>query len=84
MPKPRLLIIEDEQKIAELVNRIATEDGFVVRATCDFAEIPGLFDEFEPEAVILDIIMPGMDGFEILDFLHKRNSSCRIVVKLSP
>jgi two-component system OmpR family response regulator len=80
MSEPRLLIIEDDKKIVELVSRTAQEDGFTVRASCDFAEIPSVFDEFKPDAIILDIIMPGMDGFEILDFLHKRNSSTRIVV----
>jgi len=80
MPKYRLLVIEDDEHIADLVCRVAEGAEFETRVTCDFTEIPTLYDEFQPHIIVLDIIMPDMDGFEVLNFLHKRNSSTRVVI----
>jgi len=80
MPKHRLLVIEDDEHIVDLVSRVAEEADFEVRSSCDFTEIPYLYDKFMPHVIVLDIIMPDMDGFEVLNFLHKRNSSTRVVI----
>ena len=80
MSQYRLLVIEDDQNIADLVCRVATEVDFDVCVTSNFTEIPVLYDEFKPHVIVLDMVMPDMDGFEVLNFLHKRNSSSRIVI----
>ncbi len=80
MSQERLLIIEDDELIADLVCRVAIEEGFDVCSTCDFMQIQYLYDSFRPEVIILDIFMPGMDGFEVLKFLHQRCSSAHIVI----
>jgi DNA-binding response OmpR family regulator len=80
MSESRLLVIEDNEGIAALVSRIALEIGFDVRATHNFADTPTLYDEFVPDIIVLDIVMPEIDGMEILKLLHKRNSSSRIVI----
>jgi two-component system OmpR family response regulator len=76
----RLLIIEDDKDIVSLVSRVAEEVGFVVCATCDFPDILSSYDIFSPHVIVLDILMPGMDGFEVLNLLYKYNSSARIVI----
>jgi DNA-binding response OmpR family regulator len=80
MSKCRLLVIEDEKDISDLVCHVATEADFDVRATCNVAEIASLYDEFVPHIVVLDIFMPDMDGMEVLGLLHKRNSSSRVII----
>jgi two-component system OmpR family response regulator len=80
MRKCRLLVIEDDKSIADLICRVATEAGYDVQSTCDYTKIASLYDEFLPQIIVLDIIMPNMDGFEVLKFLHMRNSSSRIVI----
>jgi two-component system OmpR family response regulator len=80
MSKHRVLVIEDNPHIADLVCHVATDANFDVRATSDFMEITSLYDEFAPHIIVLDVVMPDMDGFEVLNFLHKRNSSSRIII----
>ena len=80
MYKPHLLVIEDDKKIADLVCQVAKEAGFAARMTGKFTEIPSLYDSFLPEVIVLDILMPGMGGFEVLSFLAKRNSPSRVII----
>lgn len=80
MPKHRILIVEDEKDIADLVYRVSIESDFEVYTTQDCLEIYDLYDRCKPHIVVLDILMPNMDGFEVLNFLHKRNSKSRVVI----
>jgi two-component system OmpR family response regulator len=74
MADPRLLVVEDNPDIAKLVCHIDA------RAVEEGSEIPAVYDEFKPEVIVLDILMPDMDGFEILQFLHARESTTQVII----
>lgn len=80
MPDFRLLVIEDESDIAKLVCRVAEELQFDTRIACEANEILPLLDTFRPHVIVLDILMPEMDGFEVLNLLHQRHSDSRVMV----
>ena len=80
MPQVRLLSIEDDKKISHLIGRVATEMGFSVCVANEPEDIIPLYKSFRPHIVILDILMPGKDGFEVLRFLGKRKSKAHIVI----
>jgi len=72
MPK-RILIIEDEKALAALLSDYLAADGFIVEARADGpsglqAALSGGFD-----LVLLDIMLPGMDGFEVCRTLRAQN-----------
>jgi DNA-binding response OmpR family regulator len=80
MSKHRLLVIEDDKDIADLVCLVASEADFDARAIHHFIEILSVYENFTPHVIVLDILMPGMDGFEVLNFLHQRGSGSRVII----
>lgn len=69
MKQPRLLLIDDEPALAEFVANAARETGFEPIVTSNDAVFRERFREERPDAVALDLGMPGMDGVELLRFL---------------
>jgi two-component system copper resistance phosphate regulon response regulator CusR len=67
----RLLVIEDEKKTADYLHKGLSESGFVVEVSRD--GVDGLYRaQSEPfDAVILDIMLPGKDGWEVLSELRQ-------------
>ncbi len=59
------VIVDDERALADLVAGYLTRDGFDVRVVTDGAKAVGLIRKFEPDVVILDLGLPGMDGVEV-------------------
>lgn len=69
----RILIVDDEEANVELLRRILEPKGFEnLRCLSDAEEALETFDDYEPDLILLDLLMPGMDGFEFLDALQDR------------
>lgn len=62
----RVLVVDDEPNIVELLTVSLKFQGFDVRTASSGTEALRIAREFNPEAYILDVMMPGMDGFELL------------------
>ncbi len=66
----RILAVDDEESNLLLVRRILEREGYTrVDVTTDPSRVPGMFVELQPDLVLLDLHMPGMDGFELMDRL---------------
>jgi CheY-like chemotaxis protein len=63
----KVLIIEDEQNLLRLLHQTFTDAGFVVETAGDGHEGIRKTRAFVPEIILLDIILPKMDGLEFLD-----------------
>ncbi len=62
----RVLVVDDEPNIVELLTVSLKFQGFDVRTASSGTEALRVAREFDPDAYILDVMMPGMDGFELL------------------
>ncbi|GAB3694070.1 response regulator transcription factor [Corynebacterium nasicanis] len=62
----KVLVVDDEPNIVELLNVSLKFQGFDVRTAASGVEALRIAREFNPDAYILDVMMPGMDGFELL------------------
>ena len=71
MARPRVLVIDDEQTLVEIVQESLTEEGFEVHGACDGESGMRLFYEVQPDLVVLDIVMPDCDGWEICRRLRR-------------
>ena len=67
----RVLLIEDEPKLAEYLRKGLTENGFVVDVAHDGIDGRHLALEGEYDLVVLDVMLPGVDGFSVLAALRK-------------
>lgn len=63
---PRVLVVDDEQSIAELLSMALRDEGWEVRTAGSGAEALEAAREFCPDAVILDVMLPDIDGLEVL------------------
>ena len=67
----RILVVEDQQEIRELIAKYLVKEGYeVVLAKQGFAALE-LFGNQEIHLVLLDVMMPGINGFEVLSEIRK-------------
>ena len=63
--KQRILIVDDDYNIAELISLYLTKECFETRIVGDGEEALKLFPVFEPNLVLLDLMLPGIDGYQV-------------------
>ena len=68
----RILVVEDERMVAEVVERYLRRDGFAVRTVHDGAQALDEFASFGPDLVVLDLMLPRVDGFEVCRKIRER------------
>ncbi|AEG82341.1 MULTISPECIES: response regulator transcription factor [Corynebacterium] len=66
----RILVVDDEPNIVELLNVSLKFQGFDVATANSGVEALEVAKDFKPDAFILDVMMPGMDGYELLPKLR--------------
>jgi putative two-component system response regulator len=71
----RILVVDDERVNVVLLERILEQDGYRnVKSVTDPTEAVALYDQFEPDLVLLDLHMPKLDGFAVMKLLSERIS----------
>src|SRR6202521_4647041 len=61
----RILVVEDEPMVAEVVQRYLRRDGYVVDVVHDGAAALSAVDAFQPDLIVLDLMLPQIDGMEV-------------------
>ena len=69
----RLLVVEDEPEIRELLNNFLSNEGFEVSLAQDGVEAISLFAKKQFDLVILDIMIPKIDGFGVCEVIKKQS-----------
>jgi excisionase family DNA binding protein len=67
----RVLIVDDERPVAAAIGRVLRRAGFDVKTASDGFQAGSLLHQFQPLVMILDLRMPGLDGFGVLRFLRE-------------
>ncbi|MEO8454096.1 MAG: phosphate regulon transcriptional regulator PhoB [Sphingomicrobium sp.] len=80
MPNKRLLVVEDDRPIAELLKHHFTSAGFKVTTTTDGDEALILIDEIKPDLVLLDWMIEGTSGIEVCRRLRRSARTAKLPV----
>ncbi len=74
----KIIIVEDDPMLGEIYEKKFLEAGFEMKLVTSGKAVEGEVSNYQPEMVLLDIVLPDMDGYEILEVLSK-NASTRTV-----
>ena len=80
----KVLIVDDEPNIVTALEFLLRRSGYDVRLAVNGAEALEQVDAWQPDVVLLDIMMPGMSGYEVCQKMRERPELARIkIVMLS-
>ncbi|HAM72733.1 MAG TPA: DNA-binding response regulator [Verrucomicrobiales bacterium] len=80
MPRQRILVVDDEPDVVELLEFNLRQAGFDVKSADDGAEALKRAHETPPDLIILDLMLPGMEGTEVCKELRRNPLTARIPI----
>ena len=78
--KKKILVIEDEATLQKALNEVLVQEGYEVLSAHDGISGLDLILKESPDLVLLDIILPKMDGFDVLKRLKEKGSEVPIII----
>ena len=75
-----VLVIDDDPAVRDLMQRFLTKEGFHVEIAADGKEGVSLAEKLQPDVITLDVMMPGMDGWSVLNELKNKPETTHIPV----
>ena len=80
MDQGRLLILDDDLLVGQTLANVAGDVGFATRLTCTAEEFFVVLDQWNPTHIAVDLVMPDMDGVEVMRLLAERACRARIII----
>jgi two-component system response regulator MprA len=75
-----ILVVDDDRAVREALERALSLEGFDVELAADGAEALAAVERRQPDAIVLDVLMPGVDGLEVCRMLRKAQSRVPILM----
>ncbi|MBQ7464663.1 MAG: response regulator transcription factor [Lachnospiraceae bacterium] len=72
--KQKVLIVDDDQNIAELISLYFTKECFNTQIVNDGESALSVFDSFKPDIILLDLMLPGIDGYQVCREIRSKSS----------
>ncbi|MEE9373374.1 MAG: response regulator transcription factor [Saprospiraceae bacterium] len=72
MQRKKILLVDDEEDILEFLSYYLTKEGYKVKTCCNGFDAIVLAEEFLPDLIILDVMMPEMNGIKVCAEMKKR------------
>ena len=79
--KQKILIVDDDNNIAELISLYLTKECFDTKIVNDGEEALKAFEQYNPNLILLDLMLPGIDGYQVCR--EVRSSSSVPIIMLS-
>ncbi|HBE32230.1 MAG TPA: response regulator [Cyanobacteria bacterium UBA11368] len=78
--KPRILIIDDEESIFEVIEGLLLREGYDLTYVSSGKEALNQIEEIQPDVILLDLMMPEMDGLETCQQIKANQRWCHIPI----
>ena len=75
MSKNNILIVDDDENIAELISLYLNKECCETEIAASGTEALQLFEEYSPDLVLLDVMLPGMDGYQVCTEIRKTSNT---------
>ena len=72
--RQKIMIVDDDANIAELISLYLTKECFDTKMVYDGEEAIKEFDHFQPNLILLDLMLPGMDGYQVCREIRQKSS----------
>lgn len=76
----RILIVDDQKGIRRLLTEVFLEYGYEIESCANGAKALELIPEFEPDLVLMDVKMPGMNGIDVLKKIRENDQELRVIM----
>jgi len=76
----RLLSVDDDAHILSIIQAVAVDLGFWVEALSESARFMTTYNRVKPDIITLDVMMPDMDGIEIIQWLNDIESTASVII----
>ncbi len=78
--KIKILLIEDEEALVEVLSTKLDREGYEVKVGFDGEEGYDMIAEFKPDMILLDIVMPKMDGYDVLEKMKENSIDIPVII----
>ena len=68
--KQKILIVDDDENIAEMISLYLTKECFDTMIVHDREEALTAFESYQPNLMLLDLMLPGIDGYQAVSYTH--------------
>ena len=72
--RPQIMVIDDDQRMLRLLEITFEQEGYDTILAADGSSALAMLEDCKPDLVILDIMMPGPDGFQVLEVIRQRSN----------
>jgi DNA-binding NtrC family response regulator len=79
-PQATVMVVDDEPRVGRLFERILSEEGYRVMTATSGQRALRLAEEAHPDVILLDIVMPGLDGLATLRALREQGHRGTVIV----
>jgi len=78
--KKKVLLVDDEDQLRRVMKDLLERDGYIVAEARDGVQALDQVDRFGPDAIVLDLNLPGLDGYGVLSHLRSRPATAEVPV----
>ena len=75
----KLLLVDDDTEVLAVNKKYFEQDGFLIRTAASAEDAYRVLGEFKPDCILLDVMMPGTDGFQACDKIKKLSGGAPVI-----